>query len=264
MKLGCLSTVVNENMEYSKGVNSPAFSVKAAAFEGPLDVLLSLVEKRKMHISDVSLAAITDDYLKFITGEPLPIAQTADFIFLAATLMLIKSRSLLPRFSISHEEEGDIRELEARLAHYEAIRGRAQLLRSEIEPRKLFWKQLALPLKKEEVRFRPGKEGSTLLAELHSSLRRLASLMPTPEKIPQTRVEKKVRLEEVMHSLMQRLSHSLATTLGSFAGAEKQDTILGFLAILELVKQGAVHAHQADHGSEIHIESLSLGVPRYH
>ena len=75
------------------------YTVKTEAFEGPLELLLNLIEKRKLFISDISLAQVADDYIEYINKqEDFPMASTADFILVASTLVLIKSKSLLPTF----------------------------------------------------------------------------------------------------------------------------------------------------------------------
>src|SRR4051794_29176459 len=97
--------------------------VKTPVYEGPLDLLLELIEKRKLLINDISLAAVTDEYIAKINSlSELPVGETADFIALAATLLLIKSRSLLPTLALSGEEERDIKELEYRLAVYQILK----------------------------------------------------------------------------------------------------------------------------------------------
>ncbi len=69
------------------------FTVKQQHFEGPLDVLLNLIEKRKLFINDISLAKVADDYLAYIKSlENFPIADSANFILIASTLVLIKSK----------------------------------------------------------------------------------------------------------------------------------------------------------------------------
>src|ERR1700681_3762327 len=71
--------------------------VKTRVYEGPLDLLLELIEKRKLLINDISLATVTDEYIARINSMPeMPVGETAEFVALAATLLLIKSRSLLP------------------------------------------------------------------------------------------------------------------------------------------------------------------------
>jgi segregation and condensation protein A len=81
-------------------------SVKTSVYEGPLDLLLELIEKRKLLINDISLAAVAEEYISKVNGmDELPVGETAEFVALAATLLLIKSRSLLPSLELSGEEE---------------------------------------------------------------------------------------------------------------------------------------------------------------
>ena len=97
--------------------------LKTENFEGPIGTLLDLIERKKMPISGVSLAAISGQFLDHLkTFERLPYADTAGFIETASILMLIKSRSLLPQMEISEEERQSIEELEKRLEIYKFIR----------------------------------------------------------------------------------------------------------------------------------------------
>ena len=95
------------------------FKVRVGEFEGPLELLLDLIEKRKLHISDVSLSQVADEFIEYTKSiEDFPIADSADFILVASTLLLIKSKSLLPNLELTVEEEENIGELEKRLALY--------------------------------------------------------------------------------------------------------------------------------------------------
>src|SRR3989344_6417005 len=99
------------------------YTVKTEAFEGPLDLLLELVTKRKLFVNDVSLSQVTDDFISYIDQhEEFPISESAEFILGASTLMLIKSRSLLPMLQLTEEEEESIHELENRLAIYAKVK----------------------------------------------------------------------------------------------------------------------------------------------
>src|SRR3989344_2569286 len=109
-----------------------AFTLKSSAFEGPLDALLDMIEGRKLSISEVSLAEVCDAYLAHIEKLPnLPLGETAQFILVASTLLLIKSRSLLPLLELSEEERESVDELERRLARLALIRKASKLLRGE-------------------------------------------------------------------------------------------------------------------------------------
>ena len=99
------------------------FKVRVGEFEGPLELVLDLIEKRKMHISDVSLSQVADEFIEYIKSfEEFPIADSADFILVASTLLLIKSKSLLPNLQLTEEEQGSIEDLENRLASYKNIK----------------------------------------------------------------------------------------------------------------------------------------------
>ena len=100
-----------------------SFTIKTQSFEGPLDLLLDLIEQRKLFINDISLAKVTDDFIEHIRQfENVPIGESAHFILVASTLLLIKSKSLLPELSLTNEEAGDIRDLETRLKIYRRIK----------------------------------------------------------------------------------------------------------------------------------------------
>jgi segregation and condensation protein A len=99
------------------------FTVKQQSFEGPLDVLLNLIEKRKLFINDISLAKVADDYLEYVKSlGDFPIGDSANFVLIASTLVLIKSKSLLPNLELTSEEQGDIADLEHRLKVYKRIK----------------------------------------------------------------------------------------------------------------------------------------------
>src|SRR3989338_5807938 len=100
-----------------------SFVVKQQTFEGPLDLLLSLIEKRKLHINDISLAKVADDYIEHLKSfGQFPIGDSANFILIASTLLLIKSKSLLPNLVLTEEEEGSVEDLERRLKILEHIK----------------------------------------------------------------------------------------------------------------------------------------------
>lgn len=115
------------------------FSVKTPVFEGPLDLLLSLIEDRKLLISDVSLTKVADDFIGYIQNQvAFPVGTAANFILVSATLLLLKSRALLPVLSLTKDEEGDIKDLEFRLKLYQLFRNVATEL-GQRKQRMFFW-----------------------------------------------------------------------------------------------------------------------------
>lgn len=241
------------------------YSVKTAAFEGPLDLLLDLIEKRKLFVSDVSLAKVTDDFIKYIEShEEFPIGESAEFIVVASTLMLLKSKSLLPMLELTKEEEESIDDLEKRLAIYKRAKELA------LELKKIFGKRIIFektPSKSEVVVFSP--DSKTSPEHLYLALQSVIASLPKKEVVPKAVVKKMLTLEETIEKLSERIAKGMKMKFSDFAGGKgelthekKVSIIVGFLAMLELVKRGALRVTQEGHG-EIEMESESLSTPTY-
>ncbi|MBX4199977.1 segregation/condensation protein A [Candidatus Parcubacteria bacterium] len=244
------------------------YSVKTAVFEGPLDLLLDLIEKRKLFVSDVSLSQVTDDFIAYLEShEEFPISESAEFIVVASTLMLLKSRSLLPNLELTDEEEGSIEDLEHRLKIYARVKELSQ------EIRKIFGKQIIfekLPSKKEVIVFSPDKK--TTVSDLSEALLALIEALPKKEVLPKAIVRKMITLEETIEKLSERIARGIKMSFNDFAskhlGAtgkltqeKKVAVIVGFLAMLELVKRGAIKVTQE--GKNIEMETETVGIPNY-
>jgi segregation and condensation protein A len=246
-----------------------SYTVKTSAFEGPLDLLLDLVTKRKLFVNDVSLAQVTDDFIRYIeeheaSGRRFPIGESAEFIVVASTLMLIKSRSLLPMLKLTEEEEESIHDLENRLETYARVKELALGLKN------IFGKQIIFektPLRNPMVVFSP--DSKTDSTNLLAALERVIESLPKKEVLPKVMVKKVVSLEEMIERLAERISKASRMSFKDFHGVEGEITyekkvsiIVGFLAMLELVKRGAIQATQAS-GGEIEIETEQVGLPNY-
>jgi segregation and condensation protein A len=243
-------------------MSSSNFKIKTEVFEGPLDLLLSLIEKRKLFINDITLSKVTDDYIRHIEQfDKLPMGDAAQFILIASTLLLIKSRSLLPSLTLTEEEQEGICDLETRLKIYKRIKD------ASLNVKSLFGNEIIFPqsqARQQEAVFSP-HESMTLLA-LAKSIKDIIHSLPKKENIPKAVVRKVVSLEEMIDSLTKRINTSLRMNFKEFSGAhkgEKVNVIVGFLAMLELVKQGIIHVSQNDTFGDIHMETKNVGVPRY-
>jgi segregation and condensation protein A len=239
-----------------------AFQIKTDVFEGPLDLLLNLIEKKKLFINDIALAKVADDYIAYLQGqEKFPIAQSADFLVIASTLLLIKSRSLLPNLNLTDEEQKDIGDLEKRLKIYQRIKELSVHIKNHFgkdiifaaEPRK------AIPV------FSPDQTMTkeNLMGAIMSVIRALPKLV---ENIPKATVRKVISLEEMIVDLTKRIQSSIKLSFREFAKVGKEErvnVIISFLAMLELVKQGIVNVKQENHFEDIEIETQQTGVPHY-
>ncbi|HYF13213.1 MAG TPA: segregation/condensation protein A [Candidatus Paceibacterota bacterium] len=236
-----------------------ALVVKTPIYEGPLDLLLDLIEKRKLLINDISLASVADEYIAKIEGlEELPIDETAQFVALAATLLLIKSRSLLPTLELSDDEVRDIRELEYRLEVYKIIKEAGRALRVSFDAPPLYqgaWKE-------PEPLF--VMDTGTTLASIEAAARRLMEGFPQNIALPKVAVKKIISLEEMIESLSKRVQSAIRISFKEFAGKkERTEVIVGFLALLELVKQGIIKANQDRKFGDIVLESDNIAAPTY-
>lgn len=236
------------------------FAIKIGEFDGPLDLLLNLIEARKMHINDVALSKVTDDYLSYVQKlEQFSLGEMSQFILVAATLLLIKSRSLLPNLELTDEEEGDVAELERRLKRYQIIRQGARLLIR-------MWgvAPLRTPRKAPLVlapRFAPGE---TNLAALTEALQRLVHALPTILFRETAQVAPAVSLEEMIDRLKERVMRAAKMRFREITqDADRVEVVIQFLALLELVKGGFVSAEQDRPFSDIMLQSDTVGIPHY-
>ena len=241
-----------------------AYTVRTEHFEGPLEVLLSLIEKRKMHIGQISLASVTDDFISYVEkAEKFPIGESAHFVLIASTLLLIKSKSLLPTLELSEEEQGSMEDLEKRLREYQKIKALSVGLRKIFGTTPLFSREESSKIVSV---FSPDDE--TKLDSIRAAIRRVLEQIPKVERLPQVVVKKVMSLEEMISRLTERITSNLKTSFREFVGGqggelEKTNVILSFLALLELVKRGSILASQEHPLEEIQIETTSVGLPKY-
>lgn len=238
------------------------FTFKNEGFEGPIDLLLSLIEKRKLHISTVSLSKVADEFIAYVEKmEGIPIEETADFLNIASTLLLIKSVSLLPKLEITDEEKVSMEELRMRLKIYELMRERSTELKNLLGVKEIYF---ANQSKDVDAVFSPSRDLS--LTNVSSSITNLLSLLPKPIILKEIIVKQIKKIEDIIEDLTLRVQKSIKISFKDFSGIgkeEKVNVVLSFLAMLELVKQGVVHVNQNSSFEDIHIETTNPRVPEY-
>lgn len=219
---------------------SDVFLIKSERFEGPLDLLLSLIEEKKLLVNDFSLSKVADDFLAFIQGRgSFPMGEAAQFILVSATLLLLKSRTLLPALTLSDDEEGDIKDLEFRLRLYQVYRDISKKL-GGLTKHMFFGTgaDIVDPL------FTPSRDLSvdSLTAALRSTLQQA----PHVETRAEVSVKTIISLEEMIARLSERIQTALSLSFKDFAaGSEgKRELVVSFLAMLELVKRGMLEVNQ--------------------
>jgi segregation and condensation protein A len=237
------------------------FTIKTDSYEGPFEVLLDLIEARKLLVNELALANITEDFIQHVRAqEAFPVGETANFIQIAATLLLIKSKSLIPDLTLTDDESADVEDLQRRLLAYEKVREAAR------EFMRIFGKRMMIPAgeRPPDVVFAPSRDLS--VATLAEALARVLAAREEVEELPTARVKPLVTIEEMMDRLAKRVQSAMTLSFKEFAGSQKEkvEVIVSFLALLELVKQGAVAAEQYSEHGDIKIRhTASAAVPRY-
>lgn len=217
------------------------FAVKLEQFEGPLDLLLELIEAEKLDISQLSLATVTDGYLHYVQEHPeIPPEELADFLVVASRLLFIKSRILLPFLQgVAEAEEGD---LESQLRIYKEYLDASKGIDAMIGKRRFLYVHEKLP--HVDIGFAPPKKlTASAMADL---LRGVIARLEPVVKVPRAVVEKTVSIHEKIRQIQALITKASSLRFSSvLASAESRtEVIVSFLALLELVKQRSVVVSQ--------------------
>jgi segregation and condensation protein A len=230
---------------------------KLEQFEGPLGLLLSLIEKEEMDITHVSLARVADQYIDFIKSqENIDPDEMADFLVVAAKLLLIKSKALLP--FLYPEEEQEIEEFQEQLRMYKEFLEASKKIEKMIGRKKfMFAREFNRQAILQNIKlFSPPRNMTKEMVEMvfNDILGRLI----TPEKLEEEKLERKISIEEKILHIQQSLVQRIKTSFSSLLNGTKSKTeiIVSFLAMLELVKQREIVAEQDELFEEILINRL--------
>lgn len=235
-------------------------AVKVEQFEGPLDVLLELIETEKLDITAVSLATVTDQYLECIAqlSDHIRASELADFLVVAAKLIYIKSKLLLPY--LTKEDEAEIEDLKNQLKIYQEYHRAAKQLQEILAQNRVAYlrpfsferdKQMFLP---------PKKVKQDTLREAFVALLRQTEIEKPPVRItfdPGITIQEKMALFKEM--AQQRTSLSFLRALAN--ARSRTEIIVSFLAVLELVKQRWIEVAQPELFGDIIIKHKPAHAP---
>jgi len=231
------------------------YQVRLEQFEGPLDLLLHLIRINEVDIADIPIARITEEYFRVLTEmQDLDLTVAGEFLVMAATLVYIKSKMLLPPAEgeeATVEEEDPRRPLVEALLEYQRFKTVAGDLAGFEERRRRIFGRVA-PLEEAPARGPLELNLFDLLAAFQDVLKR-AARRPDAEVTPRP-----FRVRERMVELLERLALERPLGfLGLFpADADRRTVIATFVALLELLRQGVVRVRQASPFGEILIYPL--------
>lgn len=244
------------------------YNVKIDAFEGPLDLLLHLIHRLEIDIYDIPVAEITEQYLLYIhTMQELQLDVASEYLVMAATLLAIKSKMLLPKHEEElfddelsmQEEENPMDELVEKLIEYRKYKEAAtELKEMELERGLMFTKP---PSDLSEYVKEVQAEKTELNVSLYDMLGAFQKLMrrqklqkPLSTKISRQEIPIEKRMAEILDDLRNIKGRKSFNDL--FTIHDREHIVVTFLAVLELIKRKEIHIEQEKNFSEIFLMSL--------
>jgi len=243
------------------GAKSPTYQVKLEVFEGPLDLLLKLIEQEALDITAISLARVTDQYLAYLhVVEEVRPGELADFMVIAARLLLIKSRALLPKPPKIVEEEEDVGDdLVRQLREYRLFKHAAQFLAAREQAGMQMYARSMPVSQSPQSRKTRIDLGDTSTDDL---IRVLRALLDQPGQTTDSTalLPHRVTIEQKIEQIVACLTTSPSLTFRSLLTdvTSRVEVIVTMLALLELVRRRQVSVHQDQLFGEILISSRTL------
>jgi segregation and condensation protein A len=232
--------------------HSIRYTVRLPLFEGPLDLLLHLIQKNELDITAISLALVADQFVAYLGQlEEVRPGVIADFLVIAARLLLIKSRWLLPKPAQQDEEEEEDpgRDLARRLREYKRFKEAAVWLR-ELEYQGAHCYVRVAPPPPLEQRLDPDAGSiDDLIAALQEVLAQDAELSPVADVVSPRKVTVREKIELIEHLVRNGEPVSFVHVVGR--RASRIDVVVSLWAVLELIKRGRLWAQQSELFGEI-------------
>ncbi len=244
-----------------------AIKVKLEVFEGPLDLLLHLIQKNKVDIYDIPIAMITEQYLAYLNEmKKADLDVMSEFIVMATTLLRIKAQMLLPKPKLEEEQEDPRKELVERLIEYKRYKYASEELKDlEIEADLCFYKEPTFP--KEVISYEEKIVPEDIISKQGISLEQLKAVFEFVVRKKQDRIDpvrskfgqikqEEVRVSDKIQYIMEEIKKYDRLKFIDLLdlGATKIEVVTTFLAVLELMKTGNIFVSQAYIGAEIWIE----------
>lgn len=240
--------------------------IESLDFEGPLDLLVYLVQRNEVDIWDIPIALITEQFLAYLQGmSPERLESAGEFLLMAATLLRIKSQMLLPRPQLEDDEEIEDprRELVLKILEYQQFREIAEELRDRESAGRLVFprglQEWGDELEREPGPGMPEPEDRVSLGDLLRSFTRLI------DEARRDRVHHleplTVTIEEKVNFVRERLRREGQTSFRDLfvAGEPRSHWIVTFVALLEMVREGEVRLRQGEMFGEIHVYAAGEG-----
>jgi segregation and condensation protein A len=229
------------------------YKIKIEKFSGPMDLLLQLLDRHELEITEIAIAEVTDQFIVHIEDiVDQDAEELADFLVLATRLLYLKSKALLP---LLEDEEEELDDLEKQLKMYKQFVDASKVIEEMIGKKRFTFSREKAPMKT-VVDFSPpvGLRVKAMRSIYLSVLRKLDPLV----KLPAQMMEKTVSLQKTIFDLKDLITKQKKMGFSQLmAGAKnRSEVIINFLAVLELVKQRQLIVKQGKFSDDIQLERI--------
>jgi segregation and condensation protein A len=217
------------------------YKVQLEEWQGPLDLLLQLIEQQEMDITKISLSQVAEQFIAYMNTKPLQLEETADFLVVAAKLIYIKSKALLPTLSL---EEDDGIDLEKQLKMYKEYLEASKKIQKILHKNKFCYSKSKFPEGiTSQVFYVPKSITAERIRNMYAQLiNRIKPIVELPRRIIQKTIKLSERIQHIRELVLREACASFNKLM---CGSEsKTEKIVSFLAVLELVKQKVINVEQ--------------------
>lgn len=229
------------------------YKVQLEDWQGPLDLLLQLIEQQEMDITEVSLAKVADQFIAYMNLKSVKPEETADFLVVAAKLIYIKSKALLPSLDLEDEDGVD---LEKQLKMYKEYLEASKKVQKVLRKKSFCFSKEKFPEGiTEQVFYVPKSVNLNKLKRVYQQvLNRIKPIIVLPKKV----IEKTIKLSERIQHIRDLIMKEACTSFNKLICDSKTKTekIVSFLAILELTKQKIIQVEQGELFTDITLKKI--------
>ncbi|MCX6744439.1 MAG: segregation/condensation protein A [Candidatus Parcubacteria bacterium] len=229
------------------------YKVQLEEWQGPLDLLLQLIEQQEMDITKISLSQVAEQFIAYMNTKPLQLEETADFLVVAAKLIYIKSKALLPTLNL---EEDDGIDLEKQLKMYKEYLEAAKKIQKILNKKKVCFSKEKFPEGITGQVFYVPK--SITISKLQNMfvqvINRIKPIVELPKKVIEKSIKLSERIQHIKDLIFKEVSISFCKMLGD--SQSKTEKIVSFLAVLELVKQKVINVEQEELFEDIKMNKI--------
>ncbi len=231
--------------------------IKIHQFEGPLDLLLSLIEQQQLDITQISLAQVTEQFLKYVKDlEQIDATQLADFLGIAAKLLVIKSKSILPTLEVETPEEEAEEDLTEKLLRYKQFKEAGKYFKQlDLRRQQSFTRTMVFS---QRINFWP--DPAVTGDVLRDSIGKVLDSLKELDNLPKAKIKEAISIQEKIQALQVRLSSQVETKLSDLLknAKNKEEVIITFLALLELIKQRMFSVDQDELFADVTIKQYTV------